>query len=522
MVPTWNSKKIANQSKEDFESAWEKTKDLVTKGTALKKSKKSGKPHPVFDVIQKIRKAYIGLGFEEIINPVFIEDTEVIKQFGPESVAVLDRCYYLAGLPRPDIGISDKKLVELKKINPNVTKESLESVLRQYKKGEIGGDDLVAELSLVLSTDDTTALKALDKIFPEFKTLKPKVQSMTLRSHMTSGWFLTLQSLFGNRDMPLKLFSIDRCFRREQQEDRGHLRTYHSASCVVLDENVSLEDGKEIVKEVFKTLGIVISSLRPDEKRSKYYAPDTQFEVFGVLPSGEEVEVATLGMYSPVALSRYGIETPVFNIGIGVERIAMLTSGATDIRELTYPQFYQDLEIPDNEIASSISIDKKPTSEEGKVIARKIEIEAIKNASQKSPCSFLAYEGRVSGRRVRVSVVEEEENTKLLGPAALNNVYVYESGVYGISKNKGDKEVLENGTDTDITYIRAIANLAAYEIEKAGATGEKNWTTQIKGVKLPSDINLKISETAVRFINSKNKKIDIRGPVFTTIKAEFD
>jgi len=101
----------------------------------------------------------------------------------------------------------------------------------------------------------------------------------------------------------------------------------------------------EIVKKIFKEFNIGIQHSRPDEKRSKYYAPDTQFEVFGHLPSGEEVEVATMGLYSPVALSRYGIEHPVLNIGIGVERLAMVTRQAQDIRELVYPQFYTGIKL---------------------------------------------------------------------------------------------------------------------------------------------------------------------------------
>jgi len=296
----WNAKDITGRAKKDFEAAWEGTKDLVISGgrKGQKWEAMGAKAHPVFETMSRLRSAFFGLGFEEVVNPLFIEDTEVHKQFGPEAVAVLDRVYYLGGLPRPDIGISGKKLEELKRFNPKVDKNSLERVLRWYKKGEIGGDDLVSELALVLNTTDGSALKALDRVFPEFKGLKPVPSKMTLRSHMTSAWFLTLQSLYGKRDLPINLFSIGRCFRREQKEDSGHLRTYHSASSVILDDDVSVEDGRRIVKEVFKEFNIKIrrDSLRPDEKRSKYYAPDTQFEVFGYLPSGEEVEVATMGL----------------------------------------------------------------------------------------------------------------------------------------------------------------------------------------------------------------------------------
>jgi O-phosphoseryl-tRNA synthetase len=525
----WNSKEIVKEAKADFEKTWERTKDFViSKKREKERGKiKRGSPNLIFETASKLRNAYLELGFEEIINPIFIEDADVRKQFGPEAVAVLDRVYYLGGLPRPDIGISEKKLEKLKRFNPKVDKNSLERVLRWYKKGEIGGDDLIAKLALVLNTDDVSALKALDTVFPEFKDLKPVSSTMTLRSHMTSAWFLTLQAIYGKREMPINLFSIDRCFRREQQEDREHLRTYHSASCVVLDESFSLDEdhgikeGDKIVKDIFKEFNIGIRHSRPDKKRSKYYAPDTQFEVFGHLPSGEEVEIATMGLYSPVALSRYGIEHPVLNIGIGVERIAMITKNYRDIRELVYPQFYSKLEMTDPEISKNITLEKKPTTKEGKKIARNIFLYAQRHASAPSPCEFEVYEGPLYGKNVKISLVEIEEGTKLLGPAALNKVVVYEGNIFGVSESKGQKEVLEKGTFSEVTYLSGIAHLAAWEIENAAKKGERSVQIKIKGVKLPSDVNLKISDSVNRFITSNHKKIDIRGPVFTTIEADF-
>ncbi len=531
----WNSKEIVKRAKIDFEKTWKETEKLATGQDAAKKektTKKTSKPHKIFDTIAKLRDAYISLGFEETMNPVFIEDTEVYKQFGPEAVAVLDRVYYLSGLPRPDIGVSEKKLNLLKKFNPNVDKKSLERLLRSYKKGEMGGDDLIAELALALDTDDLSALKALDTVFPEFKELKPAPSSMTLRSHMTSAWFLTLQSIYGKEDLPIRLFSIDRCFRREQQEDTGHLRTYHSASCVIMDESFTLQkddegtvlgikEGMDIIKRIYHTFKIPIVHSAPDTKRSKYYAPGTQFEVFGALPDGKEVEVATMGLYSPVALSRYGIEHPVLNIGIGVERIAMITAESQDIRELAYPQFYSEAELTDRDIAGSITLEKTPETKEGRDIALRILGTAKEHASEKSPCTFLAYDGPLLGRNVKISIVEEEEGTRLLGPAALNEIAVYDGNVLGISESKTPEGVREKGMRVNISYLSGIANLAAWEFEEAAKRGDAVHKVQVKGVKLPSDINVRLNDSAMRYITSKNKKIDIRGPVFTTVLAEF-
>ena len=39
--------------------------------------------------------------------------------------------------------------------------------------------------------------------------------------------------------------------------------------------------------------------------------------------------------------------------------------------------------------------------------------------------------------------------------------------------------------------------------------------------KLPSDINLRIADHALRFITDSKKKVDVRGPVFLTVKSEM-
>src|SRR5690606_38767860 len=146
----------------------------------------------------------------------------------------------------------------------------------------------------------------------EFHELKPIASKTTLRSHMTSGWFLTLQNLHNNRSLPLKLFSIDRCFRREQKEDSSHLMTYHSASCIWMDDEISLDVGMSVSESLLKHFGFEKFRFQPDDKKSKYYIPETQTEVYGYHPKLKEwLEVATFGLYSPIALARYGIDQEV-------------------------------------------------------------------------------------------------------------------------------------------------------------------------------------------------------------------
>ena len=214
----------------------------------------------------------------------------------------------------------------------------LKKSFASYKKGDASGDDLVQDVSSALEVKDEAGLRVLEKIFPELRELTPIPSKTTLRSHMTSGWFITLQSMHEYNKMPLKLFSIDRCFRREQREDSSHLMTYHSASCVWMDDEVSLDLGMAVSESLLEYFGFKKFKFFPDEKKSKYYIPGTQTEVYGYHPQLQEwVEVATFGLYSPIALSRYGIQQEVMNLGLGVERMAMIIHGHKDVREMVYP-----------------------------------------------------------------------------------------------------------------------------------------------------------------------------------------
>ena len=94
-----------------------------------------------------------------------------------------------------------------------------------------------------------------------------------------------------------------------------------------MDDEVSLDVGMAVSESLLEHFGFEKFRFQPDDKKSKYYIPGTQTEVYGYHPKLREwVEVATFGMYSPIALAKYGIDKDVMNLGVGAERIAMVNS----------------------------------------------------------------------------------------------------------------------------------------------------------------------------------------------------
>jgi O-phosphoseryl-tRNA synthetase len=505
---------------------------------------KRAQAHPVFATINRLRETYMSLGFDEAENPVIIDEKDIYRQFGPEAMAVLDRVFYLGGLPRPNVGIARKQLDEINEIlrshkNPLVhtqsapakdvqhashyqqmtpeTEERLRETLHAYKKSEIDGDELTFELAKVLGIDDGLVVHILDAVFPEFRALTPESSRSTLRSHMTSGWFMTLGSIWEKSPIPLRLFSVDRCFRREQAEGPTRLMTYHSASCVVAGDDVTNEEGKAVSEALLSAFGYTDFRFQPDEKRSKYYMPDSQTEVYARHPVHGWVEVATFGMYSPSALAEYGIGIPVMNLGLGVERLAMIAYNANDVRQLCFPQFFSR-SLSDQEIARAVHLREEPVSLEGKMLAGAIAKVAAANGTVQGPCSFDAWEGILGGIGVKVIVEEPESNAKLCGPACTNEIFVHEGSVLGVPDAEKWKQVRTEGVPTGISYLSAVSALAAARVEGAARCG-KATTVQVKMAKLPSDINLKVDEYAMRFITDNKKKVDVRGPVFLSVRS---
>ncbi|AKB26642.1 O-phosphoseryl-tRNA(Cys) synthetase [Methanosarcina sp. MTP4] len=537
----FDPEKIKKETKENFDLAWNEGKNLIKTPSLNERyprtTLKYGKAHPVYDTIQKLREAYLRMGFEEMMNPLIVDEKEVHKQFGSEALAVLDRCFYLAGLPRPNVGISDERIARVMEILGDVGEEGVDKirkVLHAYKKGKVEGDDLVPEISAALEVSDALVAEMIDRVFPEFKELVPVASTKTLRSHMTSGWFISLGALLERKEPPFHFFSVDRCFRREQQEDASRLMTYYSASCVIMDEDVTVDHGKAVAEGLLSQFGFEKFLFRPDEKRSKYYVPDTQIEVFAFHPklvgsnskySDGWIEVATFGIYSPTALAEYDIPCPVMNLGLGVERLAMILHDAPDIRSLTYPQIpqYCEWEISDSELAKQIYVDRVPETPEGRAIGEAVVTQCELHGGEPSPCAFPAWEGEICGKKVKVSVIEPEEETKLCGPAAFNEVVAYNGDILGLPNTKKWKKAFENHSAmAGIRFIEAFAAQAAREIEEAAMSGAEEHITRVRIVKVPSEVNLRIGPMAQRYITGKNKKIDIRGPIFTTVKAEFE
>jgi O-phosphoseryl-tRNA synthetase len=525
-IPTSEILRIKEKS---FEEAWKYGGELLNDGSIydlrrIERAPSRGAPHVLNELIEKMRQRLLELGFDEVINETIFPEADIMKQWGPTGFAILDRCYYLAALPRPDVGLSSQKQEMIKSFGihlPPKKVAALQLTLHKLKTGELESDELIREIAKELNVPDDRAIQVFEEVFFEFKDLKPLASNLTLRSHMTAAWFDTLATVQKYTTVPVTLFSIGPRYRREQREDATHLRVHNSASCVVMDEDVSIDVGKWLIEEFLRPFGFEDFQFRQVATGTDtYYAPGKHYEAFAYSPNFNDaksndagwLEVADFGLYSPLTLANYGIEYPVVNCGIGVERIAMIAHAFKDIRTLVFPQFYGEFVLTDDELASLITLKNAPATLQGEAIQQAIVNVCKMHGADASPVEFVAWEGELLHKFVRITVIEPEENTKLCGPAFLNEVFVKDGNVIGATELEG--------LSTGITYIKAFAAEAAYEIEQALQQGKTNLEVRVRISRSPNDLNLRIDPVATRYVTSRNKKIDLRGPVFTTIRMQ--
>ena len=500
-MATFDTGEIKSKAKSNFTNVWIATAKLIPTETKISLTRK-GKPHLVRELVQKSREILLNLGLDEVENLTLLPDSDVVKQYGPEARVILDRAFYLAELPRPDIGLSEKRIAQVKEIAKEIDIEKLQTILRNYKKGEIESDNLIEELIARLGISDYQATELMDKVFPEIRELQPVPSNKTLRSHMTATWFHTLAALQDKASFPVALFSVGPRYRNEQREDAQHLRVHHSASIVVMDPEMSLDAGSVMTRDIMQQYGFSDVKCETKIATSKYYAPGQEQEVF-VKHKGSWLEIADIGMYSPVALANFDIRYPVFNAGFGIERLGMLIYEIDDVRKLAYPQF-SVTEYSDEEIAESITYIASPQTARGQRIAQAIEEIARKHKDEIAPCEFLAWKDEF----IEVKIVETEAGKRLIGPAGFNEICVAKGAIYS--------DITPSGIHTGINYMRAIAMGAAAAIENSTS----NLTYRVKGIKHLSDLNLQIPEAIRQHIEGQRKKIGVRGAVFVSIEVK--
>jgi phenylalanyl-tRNA synthetase alpha chain len=156
-------------------------------------------------------------------------------------------------------------------------------------------------------------------------------REVALRGHTTS---LSMRYLSGTEvgdlEEPQRYFSVEKAYRNDTI-DATHLLEFFQIEGWVMAENLSVRDLMGTFEEFYTQFGITDVQFKP------HYNPYTEpsFELFGRHPETDElIEIGNSGLFREEVLAPLGVECDVMAWGLALERLAMLYTGADDIRDL--------------------------------------------------------------------------------------------------------------------------------------------------------------------------------------------
>ncbi|MCL2008417.1 MAG: phenylalanine--tRNA ligase subunit alpha [Treponema sp.] len=160
----------------------------------------------------------------------------------------------------------------------------------------------------------------------DYKFSEGFTRQLILRSH---GTVLSAKGLTGAK-IPGKYFAIVRCFRYDQV-DATHLPDFYQTDGIILGEDVNLRT----LLGMLELFAVEVAGAK-EVKYVPAYFPFTEpsVEVHIKHPVLGWFEMGGSGIFRPEVTESLGIDVPVAAWGLGIDRMAMMTLGIRDIREL--------------------------------------------------------------------------------------------------------------------------------------------------------------------------------------------
>lgn len=250
-----------------------------------------GKEHPFRRVLQRTRRVFLEMGFEETASP-WVEsafwDFDALFQPQDHPARDMQDTFYVArparcALPEPAV------------------------VDRVRRTHEDGGD--TGSIGWRTRWDPALAERAV------------------LRTHTTAA---TVRALAADPRPPRRVFSVGPVFRREAI-DATHLSVFHQVDGIVIDEHASFAMLLTLLASFYRKMGFERFQFRP----AFFPYTEPSVEVFVWMESRRDwVEMGGAGVFRPEVTEPLGCRVPVLAWGLGLERVAMFRFGLSDIREL--------------------------------------------------------------------------------------------------------------------------------------------------------------------------------------------
>ena len=135
-----------------------------------------------------------------------------------------------------------------------------------------------------------------------------------------------------NKKPPLAFISGGKVYRKD--DDATHLPMFHQVEGILIDQNVSFAQLKDLIYKIINELFGDDVELRFRPSYFPFTEPSAEVDILS--KEGKWLEILGCGLVNPVVLDNCGIDSKIYSglaFGLGIERIAMLKHDITDIRD---------------------------------------------------------------------------------------------------------------------------------------------------------------------------------------------
>ena len=131
---------------------------------------------------------------------------------------------------------------------------------------------------------------------------------------------------------PLAFISGGKVYRKD--DDATHLPMFHQVEGILIDQNVSFAQLKDLIYKIINELFGDDVELRFRPSYFPFTEPSAEVDILS--KEGKWLEILGCGLVNPIVLENCKIDSSKFSglaFGLGIERIAMLKYEVNDIRE---------------------------------------------------------------------------------------------------------------------------------------------------------------------------------------------
>jgi len=153
-------------------------------------------------------------------------------------------------------------------------------------------------------------------------------KSHVLRTHTSP---VQIRGMLNNKP-PLAFISGGKVYRKD--DDATHLPMFHQVEGIYVDEEVTFSQLKDLIYKVIYALFGHDVKLRFRPSYFPFTEPSAEVDILS--KEGKWLEILGCGIVNPIVLENCNIDSTRFSglaFGLGIERIAMLKHGVSDIRE---------------------------------------------------------------------------------------------------------------------------------------------------------------------------------------------